>query len=253
MIDDHPHPVWNHPIFKSTDFKNYKEALQQAMSTTINPLTSTIQSLMPELCRQITTRDQELNAKVVSIVRSSADLVCKKIEDNHNSSIVHMHRIRDAVANLLRNSANQVESVDQESRQEELPESAAINNVGLPLSVQPTATVTDQDMPSFEFVVSEAISSVQELLTEWDEGIQGRPSIASIEAKWKNNCRKNTKHQKSFSRILLIMKMIGKVAARKNIPKLQAASLIEEKRNEKRLSIAKLADKWKEVEASILT
>jgi hypothetical protein len=49
MIDDHPHPVWNHPIFKSTDFKNYKEALQQAMSTTINPLKSTIQSLMPEL------------------------------------------------------------------------------------------------------------------------------------------------------------------------------------------------------------
>lgn len=242
MIGLYPHPIWNHEIFKSTDFTSYTDQLAEAIKTNSNPLTSDIERLMPELCRQIYARDQELNANVVSIVKTSADNICNKMDTTHSNTMAAVSHMREMFTHILRDTADKVDEVGKSSLENESRDIA----IG---STEPadhsSNDQTQNEPPMFEYVVSEAVSSVPDVLMEWEVGFNGRPSISSVEAAWKNKWRLGTKRQKIFSRRCQIIKMIKNTAERKRIQKQEAAMLIEEKRKEKKMSLINLADHWK--------
>jgi hypothetical protein len=84
-------------------------------------------------------------------------------------------------------------------------------------------------MPTFGEVISHSISTVPEVLMEWEVGLNGRPSVSSVETKWKNKWRIGSQNQKLYSRRHLIISMVHRYASKTGISNYEAASVIERK------------------------
>ncbi len=87
-----------------------------------------------------------------------------------------------------------------------------------------------------------------DVLTEWLHGINGKPSVASVEAQWGTKWRVGSQIQKMFSRRRIILSLIERYAQNKGLTIEAAAWLIEEKRLKKNISLMRLADTWKAFE-----
>jgi Transcriptional activator of glycolytic enzymes len=87
---------------------------------------------------------------------------------------------------------------------------------------------------------------------EWEVGLNGRPSVSSVETKWKNKWRIGSQNQKLYSRRHLIISMIHRYASKTGISNYEAASVIERKRILKKYSLRTLAEKWKTFEGTEL-
>ena len=108
-------------------------------------------------------------------------------------------------------------------------------------------------MPSFESVISSSVTTVPEVLMEWEVGLNNRPSVASVESQWKNKWRMGSQNQKMFSRRHLIVNMIQRHAARKGVSNYDAALLIEQQRIQCKYSLRTLAEKWRAFESTNLS
>jgi len=197
---------------------------------------------MPQLCRQLMTRDNDLKGAVIGEVR----LISNKIEENHKSTEVVVNHIRDSVVRLLRDTADTV-SGDNITNINNDPSGERTVTDSISSQVQEPSV-----MPRFGAVISEAVSSVTDVLMEWDMGYNGRPSVAAMEARYKTKWRIGSKNQKTFSRRRLIMGLISRYATRRSITKEEAARFIETKRNTKKLSLIWLADHWDQFEKTEL-
>jgi len=169
-----------------------------------------------------------------------------------------MNRLKEGFTHILRDTADQVDLFGQRLAGEGVPEEASnevtsntVAEQSLTLQTNEAAHIPSlptnnaEPMPLFEAVISEAVSTVPEVLMEWEDGYNRRPSIISVENTWKNKWRLSAQHQKQFSRRYQIIKMIRIIADYKSIPKLEAARLIETKRREMKLSLVNLADRHK--------
>jgi hypothetical protein len=107
-------------------------------------------------------------------------------------------------------------------------------------------------IPAFGDVASYSINTVPEVLKEWEVGLNGRPSVSSVESKWKNKWRTGSQHQKLFSRRHLIISMIHRYASKTGISNYDAALVVEQKRLHKKYSLRTLAEKWKSFEGTEL-
>ena len=107
-------------------------------------------------------------------------------------------------------------------------------------------------MPSFDSVISSSVTTVPEVLMEWEVGLHNRPSVASVESKWKNKWRMGSQNQKLFSRRHIIISLIHRYASRTGVSNFDAAQVIEQQRIQCKYSLRSLAEKWKAFESNNL-
>ncbi len=85
MIDHHPNIIFQHPLFSTDDFLNYKDTLNHQVRTTINPIHQEIKCVMPELCRQIAASNESMTSNIVNAINNAM----QELADNRN--VVRSH------------------------------------------------------------------------------------------------------------------------------------------------------------------
>jgi hypothetical protein len=209
LVDEYSHPVLNHPLFSSNNFLAYKEELRRQMSIVQNPIHQEIQHVMPELCHQISVSNEALTTNIIAAITDSTNTLLEKIKGRGEETDVKLNNFKEVLTSLLKHMVNALE---------ETPPTGEPSISQSPLTGRDHHNVDDQDTvtihniavqelvgggpnnlpPLFEHVVSHSISTVPEVLQEWEYGLSGRPSVAFIEEKWHNNWCNGTKNQKNL-------------------------------------------------------
>jgi hypothetical protein len=265
MMDEYPHPVFHHAIFCSPEFLSYKQCLLHQISVMDNPIHQEIQRVLPELCHQIAVNNEALTANLVDVVNQATTHLSDKITSNKVEVLATLSNMKHALSTTLTSIA---QSLDECSPLElptpvELPtivqDTSILNhNVG-PHQVVETSEEDNMNlnpsnvqMPQFHEVMSSSTTTVTGLLIEWEEGVNGKPSVTQVERIWKNKWRMGTQNQKIFSRRKIIVNLIYSYAQQKSVSVNVAAAIMEQKRIEKKYSLLQLADKWKQFQSTEL-
>ena len=256
----HQHVIFQHPIFHSQEFLDYKSALQQQLDTMESPLEQQIQRVLPELCRQITSNNNSLKEHLLNAINTTAAQVSEKVEHTEKNLQYCVNRIQLAITECLNNALNTFQELPNATTTTtptityttEENESAPMDTDSR--NVMQNCNTNEENilMPTFGEVISHSISTVPEVLMEWEVGLNGRPSVSSVETKWKNKWRIGSQNQKLYSRRHLIISMIHRYASKTGISNYEAASVIERKRILKKYSLRTLAEKWKTFEGTEL-
>ena len=258
MIDNSTHPVFNHPIFSSVEFMEFKKSLLENLATQQSPIDIEIQRVIPQLCRQISINNEALKDHIINAVNNAVLQISHKVGKSELELRSSLSSLRSALTSCLSNAVNTLEQIETVgiSPANECMDDCVDNVAQETLNVEvPTAAATlpvSNMMPSFNNVISSAVSTVPEVLLEWEVGLGGRPSVSMVERQWKTKWRSGSQHQKAFSRRRIIIGLIERLADRKEISTDAAAWYIEERRLEKRLSLIQVADKWRHFESSQL-
>jgi hypothetical protein len=216
MIDNyHPSIVFNHPFFSSEEFISYKLALKQNLETQANPIEQEIQRVLPELCRQIHNNSNSLKDHLLAAISTSTTQLSQKLQNTENKLQFCVCNLHSAITSCLDNALTTFQqlptvptvtteqfSEGQGTGSEMNPNVTELNITGLDINEENTR------MPSFESVISSSVTTVPEVLQEWEVGLNNRPSVASVESLWKNKWRMGSQNQKMFSRRHLIVNMI---------------------------------------------
>jgi len=82
-MDEYPHEVYNHLIFKSAAFLEYKTELLAAIAerSSVNPINDDIQRVMPQLCRQISVANENLTTSIVGALSQNTTIIVSNIKD----------------------------------------------------------------------------------------------------------------------------------------------------------------------------
>jgi len=264
LMDDYPHIVFDHPIFSSAEFLTFKGIMKEVIATTVHPVSHDIQRVMPELCRQIATGNECLMENLINAIRSASNAISNKVDKNQLELQVSVNSLRRALTTSLSNAVTTFEQLNvrelndttvngtvhtsldttmyDATINDNVP--AAINTTMPSLQEVPNAAVP----PHFHDVISASVTTVPDVLTEWVHGINGKSSVASVEAQWGTQWRVGSQIQKMFSRRRIIVSLIERYAQNKGLTIEAAAWLIEEKRLKKNISLMRLADTWKAFE-----
>ena len=254
------HVIFQHPIFHSQEFLDYKSALQQQLDTMESPLEQQIQRVLPELCRQITSNNNSLKEHLLNAINTTAAQVSEKVEHTEKNLQYCVNRIQLAITECLNNALNTFQELPNATTATtpiityttEENESAAMDTDTRNVMQHCNTNEGNIVMPTFGEVISHSISTVPEVLMEWEVGLNGRPSVSSVERKWKNKWRIGSQNQKLYSRRHIIISMIHRYASKTGISNYEAASVIERKRMLKKYSLRTLAEKWKTFEGAEL-
>jgi hypothetical protein len=213
LIDDYSLTLFQDPVFLSGSFLSYKESLLQHIAVAQNPIHQEIQCILPELCRQKTVKSTISNLRLS--LSKSLSTVAEALE-------------KEAITTYNDSGSTIVES----------DTALDISHVECD-----EPDLTKLSMSTFETIIACRTCSVHEVLIEWEVGLNGRPSIVSMDRQWKTKWCTGTKNQKQYSRGKKIIDMVVRYATRKQICKETAAEIIEEKRIIQKMSLLQLPDK----------
>jgi len=251
MIDDFHHEVlFNHAIFHTQEFIQFKDALQQHMEISANPIEEQIQRVLPQLCVQMQSNNIALKDHIVNAINASSQHLTQQILGTQQHVQHSMHSLRSAITTSLINAINtfnDMHSLDDGSLGE------ANNNMGSIDDVSDSLIPPQMEqIPPFEQILSPSVNTVPEVLMEWEVGKSGIPSISDAETTWQTKWRVGSQQQKAFSRRKMVYQLITRYASKRSIAHEEAALFIEEKRLHKNYSLRILADKWKSFESEFL-
>jgi hypothetical protein len=258
MMDTYfPSIVFHHPIFSSAEFISYKLALKEQIETQQNPIEQEIQRVLPELCRQIHCNSNSLKDHLLAAIQTSTNKLSHKLQNTENKLQFCVCNLHSAITSCLGNALTTFQHLPAVTT-EQLPEenetsSDMIDNFTEININEENTTMPSFEMPSFESVISSSVTTVPEVLMEWEVGLNNRPSVASVESQWKNKWRMGSQNQKMFSRRHLIVNLIQRHAARKRVSNYDAALLIEQQRIQCKYSLRTLAEKWRAFESTNLS
>eukprot|EP00590_Aulacoseira_subarctica_P001586 CAMPEP_0172420380 /NCGR_PEP_ID=MMETSP1064-20121228/6753_1 /TAXON_ID=202472 /ORGANISM="Aulacoseira subarctica , Strain CCAP 1002/5" /LENGTH=255 /DNA_ID=CAMNT_0013160319 /DNA_START=240 /DNA_END=1003 /DNA_ORIENTATION=+ len=255
-MDEYPHEVYNHLIFKSADFLEYKTELLAAIDerSSVNPINDDIQRVMPQLCREISVANENLTTGVVGALNQSTTTIVTNMKDGFSevklaqaTTTSAFTSFRDALKKNFLNSAAAMtdgpttnNSIHQEmlSTQQQQEPTIEVNYASA--------------VPEFHSVLRQTTEKVTDVWAEWTVGLNGRPSVQDTDLQFNTAWRKQSSQQKIYSRRKMIINLIKNYSERKAISCTLASQEIEEKRSEQRMSLTHVADNWKEFESKHL-
>ena len=165
MIDDFHHEVlFNHAIFHTQKFIQFKDALQQHMEISANPIEEQIQRVLPQLCVQMQSNNIALKDHIVNAINASSQHLTQQILGTQQHVQQSMHSLRSAITTSLINAINtfnDMHSLGDGSLGE------ANNNMGSIDDVSDSLIPPQMEqIPPFEQILSPSVNTVPEVLME---------------------------------------------------------------------------------------
>lgn len=253
MMDNGMHPVFNHPLFSSDEFMEFKNSLYETTASQQNPIDMDIERVIPQLCRQIAINNEALKDHIINAVNKAALQMSQKFDKSDLELRSSLNCLRTALTSCLSNAVNTLEQIQPVVLTPDSTDTVTQTTHYVDVATTAPSLPVSPVVPSFNDVISTAVNTVPEVLLEWEVGLNGRPSVSMVERQWNTKWRMGSQNQKAFSRRRLIVGLIEHVAQRKAISTDAAACFIEERRLQKHLSIIQLADKWRVFESTELT
>jgi hypothetical protein len=164
---------------------------------------------MPELCRQIAVSNESMTSNIVNAINNAMQELADKMEQNAKKTTDTLTLFKTAITTSLKTVILSLEDMETESTcpptTVPVEESTMLTT---PEQQVPDLTIIENTPPTFQQVVCSSISTVTEVLEEWENGLNGKPSILFMEAQWKTKWHVGSQNQKIFSRRKIIENMI---------------------------------------------
>ncbi|CEP20124.1 hypothetical protein [Parasitella parasitica] len=212
------HEMFQQEIFQSEEFNSFAENLNRCINSTTPPSEIEIQRIVPEINSRIsdlalqiqsvhntTANNSSISAELIEAISSN---VVKKIEERFGSVLANAQQSEAAIASLT--PATNVSSGAQRRERED---------------------ECDGNDRRKHYKLSRNLSNVTSLWREWSVGLgDGNPSVATLNEEYGSKWRQEAKERKYYSKRLVIINEIQKVANNNGLSLEDAAQSVENER-----------------------
>jgi hypothetical protein len=195
------HPVWNHAIFLSDEYRKFDTNLQQAIGNSNGSYQTSLQTVVPEILSAIEVSHGSLSTRMEGVIQSNSHVVqsLNELQLNFQDVVSGRAAIRLTVD---RNAHVEVNEPSLPAAEENIEEATHLS-IGI-------ASAADASVEQYK--MSRHISSVAELWREFYVGLAGGPSINSLERDFGNRWRRSAADSKYFSKRKLIIEKVISIA-----------------------------------------
>jgi Transcriptional activator of glycolytic enzymes len=217
--------LWTNDIFFSTLYQGFE---QQLLSSVVQnesrfSVSQQIETLMPE---------------VASIMKGGFDSVASLVKALQTSSREENMRLRKDLAEHMIQFASLITQDDPTTHPAATSSAAVTSSTTLlfppPRSQEPNAA---QEIP--RYTLNRNFSTVTDVWREYSVGINGNPSVNSLEERYQTAWR-DRKESRFFSSRSVLYREVEKIAANRGISCEEAAYVLEARRIELKMSLDKL-------------
>jgi hypothetical protein len=168
MIDWMPsHPMWQHPLFCSSEFQQYRQESKRVVSEMDDPSEQQLQKAMPILQAKVDGVHHDLKASILEMNSS-----LQTIQGDLKAVIQTMAPLSRGTAVL------QVKLVpDGSSMSASAPVAPAVPDESPACEAGETRAIT-------RYTMSRSLVSVHDLWNEWSVGLNGGPAVSVLEEKY---------------------------------------------------------------------
>jgi hypothetical protein len=160
------------------------------MSVAENPIEQEMQRIMPALCRQIGVNSDGLASCLVNAVENATALLSTKMDHNNVEVLAAVKSVRASLSQTFLEVARSLDDSPQESPPniqgnvgvKDKNSGASSDHGSIGKETAEEASPTDE-MPLFDYIISCSVATVPDVLTEWEVGFNGKPSVTEVEAR----------------------------------------------------------------------
>lgn len=171
------HPMWQHPVFQSTEFLAFKNEARERVVQTEDPADHRLQKAMPDVKAKLDGLHEDLKASLDK-VSTKVDKVAGKV-DAMQSDMAQLGAMMRPLFGGTALFRMQVVNPDDQTSTAEFAIASTADE-----STEPAYAVVSsgsEDLHARTFKLSRGIERVSQLWKEWYEGVDGRPAVQSLE------------------------------------------------------------------------
>jgi len=260
--------IWKLPVFQTTEYYAFAEELRNSMSAVADPLDIRLQACVPIINEKltllqstVTAHQQSSNAYMSTMLASvKSMLVASQAEITSTIKQQRLHityngdtlQLPSPASSIQHHTTLPMPSQNNAAIGRDSNETSTSNTLAaIGLTATPSTLVSDpvHDLPAVStttnsplstYRMSRILTTVQELWTEYEYGLDSHMSIKQMDSELQNKWRQNDKDRMHYNRRKLIWSKVQDMINQHGLSESGAVERLEAYRKSKKLSLEKL-------------
>ncbi|RLN74418.1 hypothetical protein BBJ28_00022643 [Nothophytophthora sp. Chile5] len=218
LIDLFPQSsAWNHPVFASLDFVEFKTKVLAAEKEAVDPAANSLRHVLPDLARLMETGFHGMNFRMTAMTAQLGSI------DQRLSSLEGL-----------------MEHVSIHPTQSDQPASSHVVTMADPRETETPASGRCTAPVIHQYSLDRNLSDVESVWREFALGLPGRPAVRLLEATYKNKWRSNDAESRFYRKRRELYHAVTTIAKARKITSFGAARLLDEYACAESLTLDKL-------------